>query len=84
MINQKITLSLQEAYTAMYLFLEKEYEMTQSDDIGGMLGGMSLLIDSGTADPAVWGDWLQSVEKVLTGHDDIGLKIIKELPNKLK
>ncbi len=76
MIDQKTKLTLREAYAAMYRFLENEYEMTGSDEIGGMLGGMSLLEDGGTADAATWSDWLQSVEKVLDKDDDIKLKII--------
>lgn len=75
MIDDKTKLSLQEAYAAMYRFLEHEYEMTGSDEIGGMLGSMSLLEDGGTADPAVWSGWIQSVEKVVAGDDDINLHI---------
>ena len=75
MNDQKIKLNLQEAYVAMYKFLENEYEMTGSDEIGGMLGGMSLLEDGGTADPAAWSDWIQAVEKAVGGNDDIKLHV---------
>ncbi len=78
MIDQKTKLTLHEAYSAMYRFLVHEYEMTGSDEIGGMLGSMSLLEDGGTADPAVWSDWLQSVEKVLDGDNDIRLQIASD------
>jgi len=54
-------LTLKEAYAAMYVFLEKRYNQTKSDDIGGMLGDMSFLQDGSTADPATWGDWLKSI-----------------------
>jgi hypothetical protein len=29
-----------------------------------MLGDMSLLPDGGTADPAIWGDWLKCVKEI--------------------
>jgi len=75
MIELDTKLTIREAYTAMYKFLEHEYEMTGSNDIGGMLGSMSLLDDGGTADPAAWEDWIKSVEKVIGGDDNIKLKI---------
>ncbi len=78
MIDEKTKLTLQEAYAAMYKFLEHEYEMTGSDEIGGMLSSMSFLDDGGTADPAVWSDWIQAAEKVISGDDDIKLHITRE------
>jgi len=74
MSNKNTKLTLLEAYSAMYKFLENEYEMTGSNDIGGMLGGMSMLDDGGTADPAAWEEWLKSVEKIQRGNDSINLK----------
>jgi len=40
--------------------------MTESDDIGGLLGSLDWTIwtDSSPADPAVWGDWLEAVKKM--------------------
>lgn len=70
-------LTKQEAYLAMYSFLEHEYEMTKSDDIGSLLGGMSLLKDGGTADPAAWSDWENSINKVKSGEVDALLKLQK-------
>jgi len=47
-------------------FLEKLYGFTKSDDIGSLLGGMQLFEnDQGTWDPAIWHDWIESVEAVL-------------------
>jgi hypothetical protein len=42
-MDDKIT--IKEAYAAMYAYLEMLYDMTGSDDLGGFLGGMSLLED---------------------------------------
>ena len=58
------TLTFQEAFTAMQLFLEDYYERTHSDDVGALLGGIQLLEDGMTADPAVWDEWLKCVDKV--------------------
>ena len=42
----------QQAYLAMFRFLENLYSTTQSNDIGGLLGSMSLLADGVPADSA--------------------------------
>lgn len=55
-------LDIQEAYNAMFEFLANYYERTQSDDVGALLGSMSLLGDGKPADPAIWQDWLTSLE----------------------
>ena len=57
-------LTVEEAYKSMFYYLECLYSMTDSDDLGGFLGGMSLLEDKRTADPAVWEDWISAVNKV--------------------
>ena len=75
-MSDDIKITVQDAYIAMYRFLEHEYNMTKSDEIGGMLGSMSLLDDGKTADPAIWNDWLRIVEEVLSGNNDIILDII--------
>jgi hypothetical protein len=38
-------LTLNEVYAAMFVFLERRYNMTKSDEIGSMLGDMTLLPD---------------------------------------
>jgi hypothetical protein len=68
-------LTLKEAYAAMFVFLEKRYNITKSDELGGMLGQMSLLPDGGTADPATWGDWLKCVEAAKNGKVDLQLHL---------
>ncbi|MEL7085049.1 MAG: hypothetical protein AAGM36_11180 [Cyanobacteria bacterium J06597_1] len=68
-------LSSEQAYAAMFAFLAHWYEMTQSDDIGGLLGSMSLLVDGNTADPAIKGDWEDAVRKALDGSVDLLLRL---------
>lgn len=68
-------LTKKEAYLAMHSFLESYYEMTQSDEIGGLLGSMSLLEDGNPADAAYIDDWDLAVKKVLNKEYDAYLKI---------
>jgi hypothetical protein len=58
-----VTLTPDQAYAATYYFLEEYYGRGHSDEIHGLLGGMSLLGDGGTADPAVKSDWQRAVSK---------------------
>lgn len=67
------TLTDKEAFLAMYSFLGTYYGRGKSDDIGGLLGGLSLLPDGGTADPAFRKDWLEAVEKATRGAVDARL-----------
>jgi hypothetical protein len=63
-IDSKITIL--QAYKAMILFLEKEYELTKSNDLGGLLGGYQLQTDEkDTIDSAAWNDWILSVNKAI-------------------
>jgi hypothetical protein len=59
----------------MYAYLAEIYERTGSDDLGALLGSMSLLADGGTADPAAWADWEAAVRKVVSGKVDLGLSL---------
>lgn len=59
------TVTIQQAYEIMFVFLERIYEQTKSDDLGALLGGFSLLPDGGTADAAAWEDWLDAASMVL-------------------
>lgn len=57
-------LSVLDAYRAMQLFLEDYHRFTGSDDVGALLGGLQLLADGSSADPAAWSDWLNCVQRV--------------------
>jgi hypothetical protein len=71
-------LTPKEAYAAMYLFLCELYDNFGYDQLGGILGGMSVLQDGMPADPAIWTDWLRMIEKVKTQHPDIRLHIKRD------
>lgn len=47
----------------MFEYLEAYYERGNSDEIGSMLGSMSMLDDGSTADAAVWNDWEKAFER---------------------
>ena len=57
-------IDVKQAYLAMYSFLEELYVKYEFDQLGGLLGSMSLLPDGSPADHAIWGDWLRAVEKM--------------------
>ena len=64
-----------QAYTAMFHFLEQAYKRTGSNELGGILGGMSLLEDGSPADSAMTEDWRQAVEYALNGGKAGSLKL---------
>lgn len=63
-------LSQHQAYLAMYAFLSEIYTRTHSDELGALLGSMSLLPDGGTADPAIRHEWQAAVAAALAGEVD--------------
>lgn len=69
-------LTLQEAYLAMFEFMAQLYQRTGSDEVGSVLGDISMLADGTTADPAAWGDWMRCVEKARQGAVDGNLVVI--------
>jgi hypothetical protein len=71
-------LTIREGYAAMFDFLRGVYERTQSADLGVLLGGMSLLQDGSTADPAAWSDWEDAVRKVKEDAVSLDLKLHKD------
>ena len=59
----KTNLNCFEAYRAMCCFLENYYVQTGSDDVGALLGSMQIQEDKNTADPAIWDEWKECIEK---------------------
>ena len=71
MNEQKLT--IEQAYRAMFYFLEQEYELTKSDELGGMLSSLSWKIwagNHGPADPGAWQDWQEAVSKALSREEN--------------
>ena len=69
------SLTKREAYAAMFTFLEEIYNATKSDDLGALLGSMSMLQDGTTADTAIWSEWEEAIAIVMDGKDDIELDL---------
>lgn len=65
-VEDKISIS--EGYASMIAFLEKYYDTTKSDELGGILGGLALSDDGSTMDPACWGEWLDAVQSVIAAR----------------
>lgn len=57
MKRHTLLLSYDEAYDAMYDFLDHYYEITHSDDIGALLGDLALLPDGMPADASILKRW---------------------------
>jgi hypothetical protein len=49
----------------MFEFLRQRYERGPTDEIGGLLGALSLLQDGGSGDPAMISDWSAAVTAVI-------------------
>jgi len=69
MMEEKLT-KLQ-SFNAMRKFLEIYYKQTSSDDFGTLLSDTQFLSDCGTADPAAWYDWINSVNSVITTEEKL-------------
>ena len=52
-----IVLTQKQGYAAMFQFLEDYWMRTKSDEMGGLLGAMSLLANGSPADAAMAHDW---------------------------
>jgi hypothetical protein len=62
------TLTIEQAYRAMLLFLERECVLTASSDLADLLSGYRIDSHGHTGDPAVWDEWLDAVGKAIKAH----------------
>ena len=76
-MTSKPKLTLEQAYRAMYYFLENEYKLTKSEELGGMLGSLSWHIwqDRSPGDPAAWQEWLDAVQKAMASDDQVTIPL---------
>ena len=61
-------LTHEEAYKAMFVFLESYYDRSKSDDIGRLLDSLSL-VEGKPIDQVLWDDWYKAIETSLKAHD---------------
>lgn len=71
----EIKITTEQAYLAMIAFLENYYSLTNADEIAALLGGLSLLPDGSSADPASKSDWDDAIQKVLSGKVNAQLQL---------
>ncbi|MBB1089101.1 hypothetical protein H4F99_11480 [Lysobacter sp. SG-8] len=60
-------LTQEQAYMAMFVFLDKQFSLG-CEELGGILGSMSLLQDGSPADQAFIQDWQEAVAAALSGN----------------
>ena len=68
-------LSEHKAYAAMLALLEHRYRLAESDDLVALLGSKSLLPGGGTADPAIWEDWLNAIKEAESGAVRVDMEL---------
>ena len=58
-----MNLNEREAYAAMFQFLDAYWERNgRPDELGSLLGSMTLLEDGTPADSGIWEDWQDAIE----------------------
>lgn len=70
-----------EAYLAMFAFLERFYEQTRSDDVGGLLGSLSLLPDGRPTDAAITEEWTSAKQAARNNSVQIRLTLKSKDPS---
>ena len=65
--DPKVTVD--QAFRAMILFLEKHYKKTNCEEIGGLLSDLMILEDGSTADPAAWYEWLDCLNNAIANKE---------------
>ena len=67
-------LTQEQAYLAMFSFLDKQFSLG-CEELGAILGSMSLLPDGTPADPAFASDWHDAVVAAVSGQVDVKLSL---------
>lgn len=65
MDGAQTTLTLEQAYRAMLVFLERECALSESSDLADLLSGYRMDKDGHTGDPAVWNEWIAAVDQAV-------------------
>ena len=61
---RKHLLSPEQAYNAMFVFIDRYYVRTgRSPELGALLGDLQMNRDGLPMDPASWGDWLAAIQE---------------------
>ena len=71
----KESLSSEQAYLAMFAFLESHVQRGASDELLALLGSLSLAADGAPADPAVASDWNRAVQAAVAGKVNAHIRL---------
>ncbi len=79
---KKKPLSPEQAFRAMFVFLDAYHERTSGKaELGDVLGDIQLNESDGRpADPAAWDDWLSAIKKVLADRTTVAGQRLREGP----
>ena len=61
----------------MFAFLEHRFELTQSDELAGLLSSLSFLPDGSPADPALASDWSAAVNRAVDGQVKVAMHLTR-------
>ena len=73
-IQEPALITQDQAYLAMYHFLDKHFSLG-CEELGGILSSMSLLADGSPADQALVADWKEAVAAAVSGKVDAQLRL---------
>jgi hypothetical protein len=59
------TMTVEQAYRAMLVFLERELELTESSDLADLVSEYKLGDDGRCRNPEIWEEWMEAVGKVV-------------------
>jgi len=67
----KISLTQLQSYNIVYKLLNNYYDKTKDEDMMSLLPSMLFWNEQSTADPAIWGEWLEAInnKKKLTKEE---------------
>jgi hypothetical protein len=60
------TMTVEQAYRAMLVFLEREVDLTESGDLADLVSEYKLGEDGRARDPEIWEEWMEAVGKVVS------------------
>jgi len=70
-----MNLTPRQAYLAMFAFLDGYWRRGKSEEIGALLGALSLLENDRPADPALAADWDDAVRLALADSVDARMRL---------
>lgn len=66
-----------EAYLAMFAYLESRWDIIKTPDLADCLSEMSFLPDGSPVDPAIKHEWREAIKRVKSGKVDARQRLRK-------